>query len=339
MARCDHGLAVLLRLGLMLPRRRADYRTLLWALVLTPGLAIAQYARPGLVVWLLPLGLYFGLCAAIFAHHHNHCPVFPSRTANVWFGAWLSFVSIYPSYAWIPTHNLNHHRFVNRAGDASLTWRRGRSNTWWAASTFAVVAAYWQVGLLWDFVRAARAKNPRVFRQILLEHAVVLGGHGVMAGLAMTLHGVRCGASVYGAVFLLPAAFAFWFNGVINYIQHVHCDPWSKHDHSRNFVSRVENWLLFNSGLHSAHHEHPGTHWSAVPTLHQRIVSEIHPALLQPSILVFVLRSYVAGLFGARYRTVQVGRAAYDPPVGQPVRIRTARIETVVEAGVNAPMA
>jgi hypothetical protein len=40
---------------------------------------------------------------------------------------------------------------------------------------------------------------------------------------------------------------------LFNYEQHVHTDPFSKHDHSRNFVSPTLNFLLFNNGFHAAH--------------------------------------------------------------------------------------
>jgi beta-carotene hydroxylase len=100
----------------------------------------------------------------------------------------------------------------------------------------------------------------------------------------------------------------------INYLQHVHCDPWSAHDHSRNFVSPLCNWLVFNSGFHAAHHEHPGAHWSDLPALHAKIAPEIHPALCPSSILGFCMRAYLLGAFSERFRTRQIGRAAYDPP-------------------------
>ena len=42
---------------------------------------------------------------------------------NQIFGNWISIFYGYPTFAWIPTHNLNHHKYVNRAGDATITWR------------------------------------------------------------------------------------------------------------------------------------------------------------------------------------------------------------------------
>ncbi len=49
---------------------------------------------------------------------------------------------------------------------------------------------------------------------------------------------------------------------LFNYDQHVHTDPWSKHNHSRSWDGKLLNFLLFNNGYHLAHHENPATHWS-----------------------------------------------------------------------------
>jgi hypothetical protein len=43
-------------------------------------------------------------------------------------------------------------------------------------------------------------------------------------------------------------------------------------------------------------------------------------------------------MFSDRYRTHQVGRAAYDPPNGAELKLQTASV-SAVEAGVNASMA
>ena len=50
-------------------------------------------------------------------------------------------------------------------------------------------------------------------------------------------------------MFLVPALFALWTIMFFNYIQHVHTDPWSEHNHSRSLVSPLLNFLLFNNGL------------------------------------------------------------------------------------------
>jgi beta-carotene hydroxylase len=138
--------------------------------------------------------------------------------------------------------------------------------------------------------------------------------------------------------FGVSAMFANWSMIFINYIQHVHADPWSEHNHSRNFVSKLGNWMVFNNGYHTAHHESAGLHWTKLPEAHAKVAHFIDPALKEPSIFGYCMRAYLLGIFSDRYRTHQVGRAPFDPPQGGEVKLVTAAV-AAVEAGVNASMA
>jgi fatty acid desaturase len=295
----------------MKPRFSSDYRTLLWAFVLFPAVLFVSYANPRLLGWTLPIALYVGFCAGVFAHNHNHCPIFRSRTANAFFAAWVSIFYGHPIFAWIPTHNLNHHKFLNRVGDATITWRYSRSNTWLIASSYPLVSAYWQGALISAFVKGARASSPQLYRRITLQKLCFRSAHATLFGTAVLLHGWCLGAIVYAVS--LGASVAGGLGGMmfVNFIQHVHCDPWSEHNHSRNFVSKLLNFLVFNNGFHTAHHEHPGAHWSRLPALHARTSHQIHSDLCQASLFGFCLRSYVLGAVLPRFRTRQVGRPAY----------------------------
>ena len=146
------------------------------------------------------------------------------------------------------------------------------------------------------------------------------------------------GVEIWFFGFGVSAMFANWSMIFINYIQHVHADPWSEYNHSRNFVGKASNWLVFNNGFHTAHHESAGLHWSKLPEAHAKIAHLVDPELQQASIIAFSLRSYLLGLFNDRYRTHQIGRAAYDPPDGAELKLETASV-SAVEAGVNASMA
>jgi beta-carotene hydroxylase len=319
-------------------RHRSDWRTALWAFVFFPAVGLAPYVEPRVVPWLLPLSLYFGFCAGVFSHNQNHCPMFKSRRANAIYAAWLSVFYGFPTFAWIPTHNLNHHKYVNKAGDATITWRYSKKNTWLVASTYYFVSAYWQAQPVDEYIRKARESNPRLYRQIIVQYVTVFGGHAALLALALVLRGPLMGLLVYAFGFLIPAIFAAWSMIFINYIQHVHTDPWSEHNHSRTFVSKLANWFVFNNGYHTAHHESAGLHWSKLPEAHAKIAHLIDPELKQQSIFGFCLRAYLLGAFSERFRTRQVGRAPYDPPGGGELELETASV-SAVEAGVNASMA
>ena len=80
----------------------------------------------------------------------------------------------------------------------------------------------------------------------------------------------------------------------INFLWHDGCDPDHPVNHSRNFTGRLLNYLALNNGYHGMHHEEPALHWSLLPEAHaRRIRPGLHPALEQPSILVYAWRTFV----------------------------------------------
>ena len=321
----------------MLPRYAADYRALLWALVLTPATVAVAFLEPRLAPWLSPVCAYFALACGVIAHNHNHCPTFSRKSANQAFANWISIFYGYPTFAWIPTHNLNHHKFVNRAGDATITWRHTNAHNALVAFTYPVVSSYWQSDPIKAFIRKARAQNPRLYRTIISQYVIWVGSHLALIALAIGVHGVKAGLMVWVYACLIPAMFALWTIMLFNYEQHVHTDPWSKHNHSRSFTSRLTNFFLFNNGLHAAHHENPGTHWSKLWDLHAQIAPAIDSRLIHRSMWAYFFRVFVLALFSPRFGTTQVGRAPFDPPDGGAKETTSADVD-LGEAGSNAEM-
>lgn len=317
-------------------RFASDWRTLLWACVLTPGMVAFLYVRPELAPYLFWVSCYFALACGVIAHNHNHCPTFTSKPVNEVFANWISVFYGYPTFAWIPTHNLNHHKFVNRAGDATITWRITKKHVAPMALIYFFVSAYWQSDPTKAFIRKARANNPKLYRKIILQYVVWLGGSFGLLGVAIALHGVSLGLRTWALVTLVPSLFSLWTIMLFNYEQHVDADPWSKHNHSRSWTNRFLNFLLFNNGLHAAHHENAGTHWSQLPAVHARIAPAIDPRLIEYSFWWYIIKQYVLAPFAPRFGTVQVGRAAWDAPEG-PLDTTSADVE-LGEAGSNAMM-
>jgi beta-carotene hydroxylase len=274
-----------------------DRRTLVWAFVLFPLVPALAYAKPALTLWLVPLALYASYCAGVLAHNHNHSPTFVGRTANEVFAAWLSVFYGFPLFAWVPTHNQNHHRYLNGDGDATQTTRFGTADTAWVAFKYPFLSARAQLPLVRDFVREARAKSPLRFRRVVFEASAIVVVHGALIALALRLHGARTGAFVYLVSAGLPAALASYFMMLTNYLQHVGCEPASRDDHSRNFTSAFFNWFVFENGLHTVHHEHPGVHWSRYRALHAARAARIRPELNQNSLFGYALRTYVFDRF------------------------------------------
>lgn len=285
-----------------------DRRTLLWAFVLFPLAPALAYARPALTPFVVPLALYLSYCSGVLVHNHSHCPVFRGRRANLLYGAWLSIFYGFPSFAWVPTHNQNHHRYLNGDGDVTRTTRHAEHDSFGALLTYPLASSRWQLREIVAYFRAHRARAGG--GRARLEIAALVGAHLGLAALALALHGWLAGALVYVASAGLPALLASYFMMATNYVQHVGCDPLSPDDHSRNFTSPFWNWFVFENGLHTVHHEHPGTHWSRYPALHAERAGRIAPALNQRTMLGYLVRTYLLRARGRSPAPVAQSRMA-----------------------------
>lgn len=280
----------------MLPRVRADYRALLWVFVLMPLFAVAQYVRPGLAGWLLPFSMYLAYSAGVLAHNHNHAPVFSNRRANAIYSSALSFFYGYPTFAWIPTHNENHHRFLNGPEDATSTERHTSRNTPWAAFTFFFASSAWQAPLIKRYLRRAKARSKKAYAWLLGQYVIVFGGHLAALALAIHLHGPKLGAFVYFSALGFPAGAALWGLMFTNYVQHIDCETGSEWNHSRNFVSPWMNFFVFDNGFHTIHHMKAGLHWSRSREAHRAIEANIDPRLNESSIFGYCAKVYLFGM-------------------------------------------
>jgi fatty acid desaturase len=287
----------------MMLRFVADRRTLVWAGLLFPlGPALAFW-RPLLLPWLAPLLLYCSYLSGVLSHNHNHCPVFVGRTSNLLYGAWLSFFYGFPSFAWVPSHNRNHHRHLNGAADASSTTRHASRDTLWALLTYPVVCSRHQLPLVWAYAtQQLRSRSPRALR-IAFETAALALGHAALCWLAIRLHGWSLGSLVYGVAVGLPALLGNYWMMLTNYLQHVGCDPGSAYAHSRNFVHPLWNWFVFDNGYHTVHHQHPGLHWSRCRAAHRLSEPRVLPQLNHGTIVGYALKRYLLDRVGTPLRS------------------------------------
>jgi beta-carotene hydroxylase len=293
----------------MLPRHTSDYRTLFWALLLFPFFPALAYCWPlvypghSALAWIIPAVLYTSYCAGVLTHNHVHVPVFSARGMNSLYSAWLSIFYGCPIAVWIPTHLENHHRFIDGPEDVTRTTRRSVNHDVWQALVYSVACASWQRPLIASYVRRAHARRGRHWTALRDQCAALVLAHAGMLALAIGLHGAGRGTLTYALAFGLPAVLAPTFMLFTNYIQHIHCDPASPDGHSRNFVSRLANWFVFDAGYHTVHHERPSVHWSHYAELHQARAGRIHPSLKAHSVLTFCVSNYVLGTFAPRFRT------------------------------------
>lgn len=293
-------------------RYQADLKTVLW-MAATTVLFLVQW-RLGRVHWGLYVPyVYVSIAVAVIAHNHNHVRLWHSTWLNVLTDMWLTLFYGFPVFAWVPTHNQNHHKYHNTAPDHTHTWRVWEGNHVIALLTYPMISGYYQHQAIGRYLVAVYTHNRGRFWMCL----------GQICGL---------GAWIVAAVILdwqkallfvvLPQQVALNTVLVFNYLQHVHADEEDPWNHSRNFTGRLLNVLLFNNGYHTIHHLQPGRHWSETPAAHRQIAHHIHPALHERSFGWYLVRTYGLGVFvhtvrreSLRLRRQQGAAAPPSPPV------------------------
>lgn len=279
-------------------RHSEDWRTLALLAAMVGGfVALWAFGFPagGEVNWtvvltLTPILCFMGIQDAVISHNHNHVPIFLDKWANLGVGVVISFFYGFPSFGWIPTHNMNHHHFNNKPGDHSITTRPRRKVGLLAAVMYPTVTSLTQTRLIGPFLKKCKTQNPFIYWRGIVEYVTFYGG--MVAMFLIDWRPALCLVIVQQVALFVIQHF--------NYIQHIETDSYSKRNHSRNFTGWMLNFLLFNNGYHTVHHDKPGTHWSKTPELHRAIESEIDPRLNCPSFWGFWFRTFVFRAFGGK---------------------------------------
>jgi fatty acid desaturase len=242
-----------------------------------------------------------GFQGAVQNHNAVHSPVFKQRWLNKLYQVVLTQIYGHPSSSFVPGHNLGHHKATQSARDAMRTTKaRFR---WNVLNLIFFILQVTPAVVKGDsaFTAHMRKSHPRWFRQLLTELSVLV------ASSAALLWADWQRALLF---WFLPHVYAQWGITTMNLLQHDGCDPKSAYNHSRNFVNPLLNWLVFNNGFHTIHHEMPGLHWSQAPAAHAaQIAPHIHPNLDQRSLLAYLFRTY-----GLNRRHDYLGNPIVLPP-------------------------
>ncbi len=306
-------------------RNAADYRSVLWVAIAVV-LLVAQYSNPEWIVFLCPISCYVGIACGTIAHNHNHRATFSRRRWNSVFGHVLTIFYGYPTLMWVPTHNLNHHHFVNRPGDATATWRYTNKHNLWVALTYPLVSGYFQSVPIKEYIARVKERKPKLYASIRFQYIFWIGTYiamGILAGCLYHRQQTGLGLYVWFFSLILPAICSSTTIMFFNYVQHVHTDAWSENDHSRNFTGKWFNFLFFNNGYHTAHHDNPGMHWSKLPAAHAAIADTIDPRLNERNLVWFLLRQYLLSPVFPSLGTQQIG-ALPNEGQGKPSKERVA---------------
>ena len=206
---------------------------------------------------------------------------------------WLTLFYGYPVFAWVPTHNLNHHKYPNQPQDHTRTYRFSNNNNLFTFMSYPIMSAYYQSTPIKNYLKKNLKNTPSKFWYCISQYLVL----GVYLGTLFYLDPKK--AFIYAVI---PQLFSLVFVLMINYIQHIHTDQNSEYNHARNFVG-LGNKFLLNNGLHTVHHEDMSMHWSKLPQAHQKIEKKIHPSLIEKSLVWYILRTYLLSLIVPFWRS------------------------------------
>jgi beta-carotene hydroxylase len=279
---------------LILPlNHKADRRTLAFMAV-TTALLVVQWnlgaLHPLLYLWCL----FMAVSVAVIAHDHNHVPIWKSRFLNILTDYWLTLFYGFPAFAWIPTHNKNHHFLNNKKGDYTLTYRVSERNNLLTLLSYPTISSYFQQKPIADHLKTLWRSNRSKFYLATSQYLVL----GVYYLAAVVWNWKKAVLFV-----VIPHQVSLFSVLVFNYVQHVHADEESEYNHTRNFVGFI-NVLLFNNGYHTIHHHFPGLHWSETPGAQKKIEHLIDPSLNERSFWWYIARVYLLAPFHSRFGTV-----------------------------------
>jgi fatty acid desaturase len=267
-------------------------------------------------MWLLPacrnlpllaLACCFSFLNAVVVHNHLHKGIFKSKTLNRWLRLVLSFGSLYPVSANVAAHNLVHHHFDD---DGQPDWADPHNVSFrWNLLNLLHFPNVAGPNTFAGVTRWAKTTRQRDFRrQYRLEQVFAFGVTGILLALDFwtTLFFVLI-PQLWGARCILR----------INLIQHDGCDVASEWNHSRNFVGRAFNWIMCNNGYHTIHHNRAGLHWSVLADVHRKeCVGRVDPSLDEPSMLLYLLRTFVLRIERPAVRDLRsVEQAARSAPI------------------------
>lgn len=288
-------------------RHRRDLQSLAYLAAL-PALAAWQWLYG--FQWLLyALMLFLTLGIGVIHHNHTHLRMWRGRWANRATDIWITLLQGHPTFVFYPAHVANHHRHRHGARDAARTYRfGGDTNHLWGYLIHPVQAVWVLYPLFIAWLGRLRRHHPGAWRYCMVQYGAWLG----LWGGLLALHPAKALAYV-----IVPQLHGLHWLLATNYLQHAHADGGPQRGRALSYARNFEgllNPLLFNIGLHTAHHEHSRAHWSELARLHREHYRARVPAGLNEGGLVpYMFRVFVLGAFSARFRTRSLNPPRHNP--------------------------
>ena len=234
--------------------------------VATLALAVLPFCVH-LPLWLLAAVwvavLYLRTFAPFIQHNHAHLPVFNSRALNVLYDVLLAQNTGYATALWELQHNRGHHRhFLEPEKDVATVNYPGTNTPmprWYYAvrGNLTIHRDAIRIGL--DERRSNRKSLlPKLSFELFVQTAITAVGLWISPWLTL-------------AFFVVPNALSALLVWWQSYPHHHELPTESIYTASITDDTGFYNWMTFNIGHHTAHHEKPTLHWSLLPPRTERI--------------------------------------------------------------------
>lgn len=228
---------------------------------------------------------YFSWICAVLTHNTIHHPIFVSKRLNKMMQVVLTLSYGHPVSAFVPGHNLSHHRFMQKPQDVMRTTKIDTGWNLLNAIVFVPSVALSVYKTDAAFTAKMKEKRPGWYRQLRVEF---------LALIAVSIAILLIDWQKFLLFFWLPHMIAAFGIIGINYFWHDGCDEDSEYNHSRNFTGKLFGWLTFNNGYHTIHHMKPSLHWSLLPDAHAELVRPfMHPNLEKESLLLYMWQTLI----------------------------------------------
>ena len=273
----------------MLLRYKADRRTLFFVALYLVVASLSYIYFPSQWYFILPLVMLNAVLSffcAVIVHNTIHAPIFKKKLHNKIFQVILSFTYGHSVSAFVSGHNFSHHKHTQGLKDRTRTSKMRFKIHLLNQLFFFFVVVPGIVKDENDFALLMYKEKPKWFWQYVLE-LVLMVGTKITLVILNPLAGVL--------ILVIPHLYAVWGILGTNYWQHDGCDAEHPYNHTRNFKGKLLNYVAFNNGYHSAHHDKPNLHWSLLPAYHEEhIAPHIHPNLNRVSLLKYLIEAHIS---------------------------------------------
>lgn len=216
------------------------------------------------IYWLVFLIPKANICA--WNHHHQHNMVFRQRALNRLLEFFYALHTGAVTNIWVLHHNLGHHRnFLDQKIDESRwKYKNGKPMSELAYTLIIAATGYSRAYCVGE----NHKKHQRRF--------IIFGGLTfIILGLLIAYNPIPA-----LILFVLPMVASLLFTAWTTYDHHAGLDSDNQFEASFNKLNWLYNLVTGNLGYHTAHHYKPGTHWSKLPALHEKIKHKIPDHLM-----------------------------------------------------------